>query len=669
MHDLLARQLARYGLCAATPPDRDTWEAFVTRISATYADIDRERYVYERSMRIASREMEEMAARVTAWSQAVAAERDHLAAILGSLGDGVLVVRPDGIIESANPEAHQLLGSAAQSLPGSRLCDALTFEGVDGDVTGVGERGMRSIVDPSAAGLSAVMRVSTDAGAAFVADIAVRSLGDGDASAVVVVMRDITEVWRTHRERGALERLSRLVAEGAPVTQLATAVAEELSTLFGVPVAITSADHPHGLPTGQTWVDAPASPSTRVDIRVHDERWGQIVLATADASLDGARASLARFAELTALAVTNERARESLVVMATTDPLTGLHNQRAFHARLEVEREQATSHGTPLSLVLLDIDHFKRVNDMHGHPVGNEVLAEVAARLTRSARGDDCVARIGGEEFAWLMPRTPVRAAMEAAERARRAIREMPFETVGEVTASFGVCLLGGDHTTAELVAHADAALYWAKRFGRDAVFPYTPVLATLAGMDESHPPAPRDLLRACAIAHGGDDHVAHATRVATLAGALAGQLEWGDGDRQRVGEAALVHDLGGTGVPDLTRAVSAADRAWAGAHQRAAAATAARVLDDEQTAWVRDRHLRWDERARMGAVNGRPTGACIIAVADVFDTLSQADPDADAAVAACTGHAGGLLSPMVVAALPAALQRREAPRVTGRAA
>ena len=148
--------------------------------------------------------------------------------------------------------------------------------------------------------------------------------------------------------------------------------------------------------------------------------------------------------------------------------------------RLGVEIQAARRQGRPLSLVLLDLDHFKRVNDVYGHSVGDEVLAEVARRLTAATRAGETIARVGGEEFAWVLPATEGANARAAAERARRAVSARPFPVVGKLTLSAGVAELGAPARDAEdLFRLADVALYWAKGRGRDTSLRYSPELAS----------------------------------------------------------------------------------------------------------------------------------------------------------------------------------------------
>ena len=150
-------------------------------------------------------------------------------------------------------------------------------------------------------------------------------------------------------------------------------------------------------------------------------------------------------------------------------PLTGLANHGAFHGAWGRSAPGPPGRGHPLSLVLIDLDHFKRVNDTHGHQAGDEVLREVARRLRDCGRRGDVVARVGGEELAWLLPATDLAHGMEAAERLRG--RHRGAATSGPSAVSrprLGVAQLGPGGP-ADLVRRADLALYRAKAEGRDA--------------------------------------------------------------------------------------------------------------------------------------------------------------------------------------------------------
>ena len=156
---------------------------------------------------------------------------------------------------------------------------------------------------------------------------------------------------------------------------------------------------------------------------------------------------------------------------AFTDDLTGLANRRRFERQLEREVARTARYGHPFCLLLVDIDRFKEVNDAHGHDAGDEALRRVANAIQSGTRGIDTGARIGGDEFAVILPETDLGRGLEVAERLRAAIRALELPHAGRLAASVGVaelptCASGGD----ELRAAADAALYEAKRGGRDRV-------------------------------------------------------------------------------------------------------------------------------------------------------------------------------------------------------
>lgn len=178
-------------------------------------------------------------------------------------------------------------------------------------------------------------------------------------------------------------------------------------------------------------------------------------------------AMVERFAAHAALALQNGWLLEDVTRAAETDGLTGIRNRRSFDELLEKGINRSAVGGEPLSLLLLDIDHFKRLNDTLGHQAGDEVLIEVGAALTANCRAFDVAARYGGEEFAVILPGCPATDARELADRIRRAATA--DVTCATITASAGVATYPDDAGGPEaLVAAADAALYGAKHAGRD---------------------------------------------------------------------------------------------------------------------------------------------------------------------------------------------------------
>lgn len=155
--------------------------------------------------------------------------------------------------------------------------------------------------------------------------------------------------------------------------------------------------------------------------------------------------------------------------LATTDPLTGLRNRRAFDAHMAQQLAIVQRRGTPLSLLMLDADHFKRVNDTLGHDGGDRVLQAIAGHLKACARTVDVVARVGGEEFAVILPSTGEAGAQEVGERMRQAVEGGPWDEM-PVTISVGTATLVEGEDAERIYGRADAALYAAKQAGRNRV-------------------------------------------------------------------------------------------------------------------------------------------------------------------------------------------------------
>lgn len=166
--------------------------------------------------------------------------------------------------------------------------------------------------------------------------------------------------------------------------------------------------------------------------------------------------------------------KKKLEILSITDELTGCYNRRFFMLRLKEEFSKAKRHGTPLSLVLFDLDHFKRINDTYGHSAGDEVLKRVADLMRRSIRIEDVLARYGGEEFVILSSLTNKEGAYSLAERIRKLIEENPVEYEGReirFTISGGVSSINEDIIGPEaLIKVADTRLYKAKEMGRNLI-------------------------------------------------------------------------------------------------------------------------------------------------------------------------------------------------------
>jgi diguanylate cyclase (GGDEF)-like protein len=186
-------------------------------------------------------------------------------------------------------------------------------------------------------------------------------------------------------------------------------------------------------------------------------------------------------ADQAAMAVKNVRLHAETVQLTMTDPLTGAPNRRHLFSRLELELARAERYSTPLSILMVDVDHFKRLNDLAGHRTGDETLRKVSDVLRGRVRKVDTLARYGGEEFMVLLPQTSKADAVEVGEKLRRAVLETAAlasstQPTGHITISIGVACYPVDATDQEtLVDCADSALYGSKRGGRNKVTPYEP--------------------------------------------------------------------------------------------------------------------------------------------------------------------------------------------------
>lgn len=180
--------------------------------------------------------------------------------------------------------------------------------------------------------------------------------------------------------------------------------------------------------------------------------------------------ALSFFAGLPQRLVRWRETAQEMRALAFSDALTGLANRRWAEAQLDLELARSERYGGGFAVIVIDIDHFKHLNDAHGHAMGDQVLIALAATLRRSLRASDRVARWGGEEFLVLAPETPLPAATELAEVLRQQVATMPLGHGLFVTISLGVAGWEDGDTRGRLVERADAALYLAKGAGRDRV-------------------------------------------------------------------------------------------------------------------------------------------------------------------------------------------------------
>lgn len=273
----------------------------------------------------------------------------------------------------------------------------------------------------------------------------------GYTAAEIIGKSFLTLVPPEHRDE-TLKRKARILS-GERIGSFDTVRVCGDGTVIDVSVTVSLIDDPSGAITGVSAIYR--------DITARKQQERQ--LAEYRRQLEEQTRELCRANRL--LRIANDRLAE----MATTDSLTGLLNRRAFQERLNQEMERVSRHGSPLSVLLLDIDRFKAFNDAFGHPAGDEALRTIGNLLRRAARAGDTVARFGGEEFVILMPDTDAAGACRLGERFRKKIMAYPWPR-RPLTASFGAATAGPAATRETLIADADRALYLAKSAGRNIV-------------------------------------------------------------------------------------------------------------------------------------------------------------------------------------------------------
>ncbi len=339
---------------------------------------------------------------------------------------------------------------------------------------------------------------------------------DGAAFAGLVVGTDVTAARRRRETDRALHMIARSTAHGASTAKVAAEVARALLSLLGaahasvsrfaddgleilavepplegLPGRLPTGTGPYGTaaeqvaedgeahyvhygPSGQSLSgllhEAGIAAGAAAPIWVNGRLWGAAGVGLSEAAGDPEEVleRLREFAAAVATSISSSAAWDALRALAGTDPLTCLPNRRTFEERLDQAVNAAQRQGHGVGLVMVDLDKFKALNDTHGHPEGDKVLAALANRMASAVRSDELLARLGGDEFALLLPRAGAEQARAAARRLRSAVSQSPIEGQ-RVTITTGVASLRGvSASRADLLALADADLYRAKP-GSDA--------------------------------------------------------------------------------------------------------------------------------------------------------------------------------------------------------
>jgi diguanylate cyclase (GGDEF)-like protein len=233
-------------------------------------------------------------------------------------------------------------------------------------------------------------------------------------------------------------------------------------------------------PNSESQPGAPRHPALYVPLRLRDHMLGALAVDSRQQQKLFTQADigpLSTLADYAAIAISNARLFAEVQLAAITDELTGLNNRRHFMALAEQEYKRARRFDRPLTAIMLDIDHFKQVNDTYGHAAGDQVIAEVGRRLRSGVRAIDIAGRYGGDEFVLILPETLLAGAGMLGDRLRRGIAATPIATVGgslSITMSLGVATTQPNlPDMATLIANADSALYAAKQAGRNRVAAY----------------------------------------------------------------------------------------------------------------------------------------------------------------------------------------------------
>lgn len=365
------------------------------------------------------------------------------------------------------------------------------------------------------------------------------------------------------------------------------------------------------------------------------------------------------------------RAHDELAALATTDPLTGLPNHRALVDAIDHELHRAERYHRPYGVLFVDIDHFKTVNDTHGHAAGDSALREVGAVMRRALRTIDIAGRWGGEEFVILLPESDANAARATAERIRAAMAAHQFAVGGgtRLTCSVGAAAFP-EHGTGRdgLVAAADDAMYAAKRLGRNQALmagdaAVTAIDAHARGRDDQ---ALMGAVNALAALVDARDHYTgeHATEVSSLAVAICGELGCDPEVAHAVRLAARLHDVGKVAVPDAVfqKPGRLTEEEWR--IMQTHSAVGADVVSCIPSLGIiapliRGHHERFDGDGYPDRLAGEqiPLGARIIAAADAFSAMTTARPYHGAqeptwALTEMRRCSGGQFDPAVVDAL-----------------
>ncbi|WP_183331823.1 diguanylate cyclase [Halomonas campaniensis] len=404
-------------------------------------------------------------------------------ALFEATWDGMVILRIDGSIYRANRSYAEMLGYSLEEMGSLHVWD------LDARFSKEELKDMLRAVDSDGAHFETQQRRKDGT----IIDVELGNNGatyDGD-KLIFCIVRDITARKATEEKLRQSEALLRGIASQVPGALYQYRMAPDGSRSFpyfsegivalgGLPLEAISGPETDPamsriLPEDAQRVEAQTRHSAATMANVHVEfralhadgsiHWIEC-RSTPQKEADGGILWTGILLDITQRKLAEERVQ----AMAITDGLTGITNRQELGRLLEKEMARAARYASPLSLIMYDLDHFKRINDRFGHNTGDDVLKTVASLVNANLRSSDMHGRWGGEEFMVLLPQTGLDAASQVAEKLRHEIASHRFDRLGTVTASFGVVELAGRESSRSLVQRVDEALYRAKALGRNRV-------------------------------------------------------------------------------------------------------------------------------------------------------------------------------------------------------
>ena len=352
---------------------------------------------------------------------------------------------------------------------------------------------------------------------------------------------------------------------------------------------------------------------------------------------------------------------------SVTDPLTALHNHRHFHESVRSAVDVAARFGGCLAVLALDLDGFDGVNNLHGHPAGDELLRQVGSALRAASGPNDVMCRVGGDEFAAVLPGADAAHALETAARIRKALAGVTTPDGVRITVSTGIaCFPDHGDDPDSLMSLADGAAYWVKRHGKDNALVYDPAVVTELSPDdlvrEAEEQAESGIVRALAAAvDARHEHTStHSVAVAAWSADVARRLGLGPERVKLVETAALLHDIGmiavGEDILSKAASLSGAESEQIRAHTVLGEKILAGTMPEAMLDIIRHHHERWDGTGYPDGLRAIaiPLEARILYVCGSYDAMTSSRPhrpgrSVASAVAELRDGAGTQFDPEVV--------------------